>query len=138
MHIPYTALGSQPCQVEICDLYLLVVPAAGNHFDPAEEDKRALAAKQERLANADLLQSRTNITEDPTQNQGFIQALATKIVNNLQVTVTNIHIRYEDNLSCPGHPFAAGVTLAGFTAETTDSDWSPKFLNALDGVIHKV
>ncbi len=26
----------------------------------------------------------------------------TKIINNLQVTVRNIHIRYEDKLSVPG------------------------------------
>jgi hypothetical protein len=25
-----------------------------------------------------------------------------KIINNFQVTVRNIHVRYEDSLSCPG------------------------------------
>lgn len=37
--------------------------------------------------------------------------LSAKIINNLQVRVNHIHIRFEDHSSCPGHPFAAGVIL---------------------------
>jgi hypothetical protein len=40
--------------------------------------------------------------EDTTQTQGLLQSLITKVINNVQVTVKNIHIRYEDNLSVPG------------------------------------
>jgi hypothetical protein len=36
------------------------------------------------------------------QQQGLISSLITKVINNLQVTVKNIHIRYEDKLSVPG------------------------------------
>ena len=39
---------------------------------------------------------------DASQSQGLIASLVTKIVNNLQVTVRNIHVRYEDKLSVPG------------------------------------
>ena len=38
---------------------------------------------------------------DASQSQGLIASLVTKIVNNLQVTVRNIHVRYEDKLSVP-------------------------------------
>lgn len=40
--------------------------------------------------------------EETTQTQGLLQSLITKVINNVQVTVKNIHIRYEDNLSVPG------------------------------------
>lgn len=39
---------------------------------------------------------------DTPQQQGLISSLITKVINNLQVTVRNIHIRYEDKLSVPG------------------------------------
>lgn len=39
---------------------------------------------------------------DNPQSQGLIASLVTKIINNLQVTVRNIHVRYEDKLSVPG------------------------------------
>jgi vacuolar protein sorting-associated protein 13A/C len=80
-----------------------------------------------------------------------------KVINNLQVTVKNIHIRYEDKLSVPGvsveavlfesvwslspiskHPFAAGITLAGFTAVSVDEQWKPAFIESTAGAIHKV
>ena len=47
------------------------------------------------------------IQEESTQTQGLLQSLIAKIINNVQVTIKNIHVRYEDNLSVPGvspHP----------------------------------
>lgn len=65
-------------------------------------------------------------------------SLTAKIINNLQVTVKNIHVRYEDKLSVPGHPFAAGVTLAGFTAVSVNDKWEPSFIESMAGAIHKL
>jgi hypothetical protein len=42
------------------------------------------------------------ISEESPQSQGLWASLTAKIINNLQVTVKNIHVRYEDNLSVPG------------------------------------
>lgn len=87
-----------------------------------------------------------------------MQSIIAKIINNVQVTVKNIHIRYEDNLSVPGvstcpfpaqfetmtrvmhqkHPFAAGVTLAGFTVVSVNNEWKPAFIESTAGAIHKV
>lgn len=39
---------------------------------------------------------------DSLKNQGFVDSIIAKIVNNFQVTVKNIHVRYEDNVSVPG------------------------------------
>ena len=91
---------------------------------------------------------------DTPQQQGLISSLITKVINNLQVTVKNIHIRYEDRLSVPGvscnemslipsliypkHPFATGITLAGFTATSVNDQWLPAFIDSTASVIHKV
>jgi hypothetical protein len=89
------------------------------------------------------------------QSQGLWASLTTKIINNLQVTVKNIHVRYEDKISVPGvstdmrstcryldnrlqHPFAAGITLAGFTARSVNEKWEPAFIESTAGAIHKV
>ena len=52
----------------------------------------------------------TNSSDD--QNDPFFERLAKTIIKNLEVTIANVHIRYEDKQSNPGYPFAAGVTLA--------------------------
>ncbi|KAJ7634302.1 vacuolar protein sorting-associated protein 13 [Mycena polygramma] len=150
-------LGNQPVEIIVEDVYLLVVPSPQSNDDPEEEEKRAQAAKAERLENAELLHMRgqaeaspgmplyvhiffpTNpLTDDAAQPQGLLQSLTAKIINNLQVTVKNIHIRYEDKMSVPGHPFAAGITLAGFTAVSVDSNWQAAFIESTAGAIHKL
>ncbi|XP_062098359.1 intermembrane lipid transfer protein VPS13-like [Humulus lupulus] len=45
------------------------------------------------------------------ENQSWLGSLINTIVGNLKLSISNIHIRYEDSESNPGHPFAAGVTL---------------------------
>jgi Vacuolar sorting-associated protein 13, N-terminal len=45
------------------------------------------------------------------QNDSFVEKMATTIIKNLQVDVSDIHIRFEDKFSSPSMPFACGVTL---------------------------
>ncbi|KAF8216245.1 hypothetical protein K438DRAFT_1748990 [Mycena galopus ATCC 62051] len=136
-------LGNQPVEVMVEDVYLLVVPSPQSNDDPEEDEKRVQAAKAERLENAELLhmrgqaESSSGMQRDTQESQGLVQSLMAKIINNLQVTVKNIHIRYEDKLSVPGHPFAAGVTLAGFTAVSVNGKWQPAFIESTAGAIHK-
>ncbi|KAJ8084001.1 Vacuolar protein sorting-associated protein 13A [Marasmius tenuissimus] len=133
-------LGNQPVEILIEDVSLLVVPSMQSKYDPEEEEKRALAAKLERVENAELLHMRgqaEKTTDESPQQQGLIASLIAKIINNLQITVKNIHIRYEDKLSVPGHPFAGGITLAGFKAVSVDQDWRPAFIESTAGAIHK-
>lgn len=61
--------------------------------------------------------------------------LITKIVDNLQILIKNIHIRYEDRQSNPGHPFAIGLTLSEISAKSTDSRWIENYIvDAVDRI----
>ncbi|KAJ2927125.1 hypothetical protein H1R20_g9964, partial [Candolleomyces eurysporus] len=133
-------LGNQPVEILIEDIYLLVVPSPQSNADPEEEEARKQAAKAERLESAELLhvQGKAETQADSPQTQGLIQSLITKIINNVQVTIKNIHVRYEDKISVPGHPFAAGVTLASFAAVSVDGQWKPAFIESTAGAIHKL
>ncbi|KAJ7487596.1 vacuolar protein sorting-associated protein 13 [Mycena galericulata] len=101
-------LGNQPVEVMIEDVFLLVVPSPQSNDDPEEEEKRAQAAKAERLENAELLHMRGQ-------------------ADCLQMTLHN-----------PKHPFAAGVTLAGFTAVSVNDKWQAAFIESTAGAIHKL
>ncbi|KAI0932190.1 hypothetical protein AcW2_000882 [Taiwanofungus camphoratus] len=133
-------LGNQPVEVLVEDVYLLVVPSSESAYDSEEEERRKHATKMERLENAELLHMRgqSEVSQDTPQPQGLLASLVAKIVNNLQVSVKNIHVRYEDKLSVPGHPFAAGATLAGFTAVSVNEKWEPAFIDSKAGAIHKL
>ena len=41
----------------------------------------------------------------------FAEKMAAQIIKNLQIKVTNVHVRYEDKYSNPKRPFSIGITL---------------------------
>jgi vacuolar protein sorting-associated protein 13A/C len=55
--------------------------------------------------------------------------LLNKIVDNIQVTVKNIHVRYEDNYSYEKNPFSLGFTLKALSINTTNGDWEPHYFD---------
>lgn len=124
------------------NVYLLAAPINPDaQYDPEEEEKRAYAAKMEKLESAELLTTKPSAglsAEDEAKNESFMTSLTNRIIDNVQLTVKNVHMRYEDDVSVPGHPFAIGVTLAGFTAVSTDKFWQPTFIHNAGEGIHKI
>jgi len=104
LNIPWANLTSKPAEIVIEDLYVLAVPAAESKVDLEEDETRAQASKQERLNNAEVFQksSKDLNADDVKCTQGVFESLVAKIVYNVQVTVKNVHVRYEDKLSVPG------------------------------------
>lgn len=54
----------------------------------------------------------------------FGTSLITNIVENLQLNIKNVHIRYEDS-TAPDYPFCFGVTIESLTAQSCDVNWIP-------------
>ena len=139
--IPWSNLRGAPVKVFIEDVFLLASPKEEAEYDEEEEARRKQRIKMEKLDSAELLKERTQMglsPEEQKRTQSFTESLVTKIVDNLQVTVKNIHIRYEDAISAPGHPFALGVTLEEFSAVSTDGDWTPTFIQDSTQTTHKL
>ncbi|RDA92701.1 hypothetical protein CP533_3692 [Ophiocordyceps camponoti-saundersi (nom. inval.)] len=139
--IPWSNLRGAPVKVFVEDVFLLASPKEEAEYDPQEEEQRSQRLKMEKLDSAELLKERNRegmSPEEQQKNQSFTQSLVTKIVDNLQITVKNIHIRYEDSISAPGHPFALGLTLEEFSAVSTDGEWTPTFIQESTAVTHKV
>ncbi|CAN0417164.1 unnamed protein product, partial [Laminaria digitata] len=73
--------------------------------------------------------------------KGVWGRLLAKILDNIQITVKNIHIRYEDELSldeggvgveegrtADPRPLSAGVTLKKLVVQTVDENWTPTYV----------
>ena len=141
MQIPWSNLHGKPVKINIEDVFLLAAPREDADYDPVEDERRQHAVKMEKLDSAEMLKERSTegqSLEEQKKNQSFTQSLVTAIVDNVQVTVKNIHIRYEDSISDPGHPFAAGITLESFDAVSTDENWRPTFIQSTSDTSHKL
>ncbi|KAM3877457.1 intermembrane lipid transfer protein VPS13C [Diretmus argenteus] len=72
------------------------------------------------------------------KKDSFAEKLATQVIKNLQVKITSIHIRYEDDLSDPQRPLSIGVTLAELSLQTADENWKTCILNEAAKIIYKL
>ena len=139
--IPWSNIKGKSVRMLIENVSLLAVPRdASVPVDEAEEDERQQALKQQKLIQSELLYSGAleKTEEDAQKTESFMSSLFTRIVDNVQVTVRNIHIRYEDALSSPEHPFSLGITLAELSAVSTDGNWEPTFVHNSASGIHKL
>lgn len=141
LSIPVSNLRGKPVKINIEDVFLLAAPKEDAEYNEQEEADRAHAVKMEKLDSAELLKERNTeglSPEDQKKNQSFMDSLITAIVDNLQVSVKNIHLRYEDSIAAPGHPYALGLTLQEFSAVSTDSEWKPTLIQGQAETTHKL
>lgn len=140
LQIPWSNLKGKPVKVRIEDVFVLAVPKLDQDYDEADTERRALEVKLNKLEKIELTgQVTTDISpEEALKQQSFTESLVSKVVDNLQVTIKNIHVRYEDQKSFRDHPFSLGLSLAELSAVSTDSDWNPSFLHENSTITHKL
>ena len=59
-------------------------------------------------------------------------------MNNIQIQIERIHIRYEDSNSVPGITISGGLCLQSLIAETTNSKWKETDINGKAATIYKL
>ena len=147
MKIPILSLGSEPVIVNLSGLHIVAGPKHRESASDAEERDRLERTKKRRLQLADLLGLDQPIEEEDEEtkvkrlkkaeeeNDSVLGKLKMKILNNIQVKIENIHIRYQDDLSNPENPFALGITLDELYAESADENWVPGWIKRTKSTI---
>ena len=70
------------------------------------------------------------------ENNSAVAKLVAKLIDNIQISVNHVHIRFEDHSSIPGHPFAAGIILEKLHLHTpSDHGNEPEIV--IPGVMRK-
>lgn len=114
LKIPWNYLWNEPVVINIEDIHIIAEPIVTfEKYDP-EKDKRLLRALKRKILSE--LDTEKEYIGGPNY---FSEHLLTNIVNNLQLNVTNVHIRYEDSVSAD-YPLACGLCIGSITAETTN------------------
>jgi len=122
VHIPWAHLGVEPVVVVVERVYLLLEPKYT--WDQDAYRKREQMAKKAELAAAELFIKRRSTKDGPLHRYSdmakkwLIDSLIAKAVNNLQVTVRDVHIRYEDHVSVDKSPFCFGFTMDSLHVST--------------------
>lgn len=139
LQIPWSNLKNKPVKIDIEDVFVLAVPNLHQDHDPEDDARRALALKLNKLEKHELAGKITDVSpEEASQQQSFTENLVSKIVDNVQVTIKNIHVRYKDEATIPGHPFSIGLSLAELSAVSTNADWDPSFIQVSTPITYKL
>ncbi|KAF2903862.1 hypothetical protein ILUMI_02321 [Ignelater luminosus] len=138
LKIPWKNLYGAAVEANIEGLYLLVVPNQQVVYDPEKEEKQEIKSKQDELQRIEDAKKKEEEKGKPKADDTFVEKLTTQIIKNVQLKITNIHIRYEDKVTHPNHPFAMGITLSNLSLETTDESWRPTIVQEMVTKIYKV
>uniref|UniRef100_A0A0E0NER2 C2 domain-containing protein n=1 Tax=Oryza rufipogon TaxID=4529 RepID=A0A0E0NER2_ORYRU len=131
LKVPWKSLGKEPVIVLIDRLFVLAHPAPDGQTLKEEDREKLFEAKLQQIeaAEAATLEATSRSSKGgpvPGSNSWLYNLIST-IIGNLKVTISNVHIRYEDSVSNSGHPFASGFTLSRLAAVTVDEDGNETF-----------
>lgn len=135
--VSWMRLESEPVKVELEGVYIVLEPLPGEEW--RFDESVIISQKKELIAAFELRAAQLNLSARELLSQkSYTEKLVAKILDNLQVTVNNIHICLEDHT----HGKTLGAILDCIILQTTNSKWVPHFSNRqeaemVDSAIHK-
>ncbi|XP_033946667.1 intermembrane lipid transfer protein VPS13A [Pseudochaenichthys georgianus] len=131
LKIPWKNLYTQSVEATLDGVYLLIVPTASIKYDADKEEKQLQEARQRELQRIEETKQKAAEQENPDveKQDTFVEKLVTQVIKNLQVKISNIHVRYEDDVTNPNCPLSFGVSLKNLSLQTCDEKWNPRLLD---------
>uniref|UniRef100_G1KEL4 Vacuolar protein sorting 13 homolog A n=1 Tax=Anolis carolinensis TaxID=28377 RepID=G1KEL4_ANOCA len=140
LKIPWTNLYTQPVEAVLDEIFLLIVPTASIKYDAEKEEKQLFEAKQRELQRIEDAKQKIADQDNPQEEKQdtFIEKLITQVIRNLQLKISNVHIRYEDDITNKDLPLSFGVSLQNVSLQTSDENWNPCIQDATTKLFHKL
>ncbi|CAK9318446.1 unnamed protein product [Citrullus colocynthis] len=130
LKVPWKSLGKEPVIVLIDRVFVLAHPALDGQTLKEDDREKLFEAKLQQIEEAESATleaiSRSKLGNPPS-GTSWLGSLISTIIGNLKISISNVHIRYEDSVSNPGYPFCTGVTLAKLAAVTMDEQGNETF-----------
>ena len=135
LKIPVSRLRSEPWSIVMEKVYIVVGPQRFEDYDEVKEDDLSLEIK---FAALDGIESEWRALHDVQKHGSYYPSYSSwmdygtsfigTIIENLQVQIRDVHIRYEDDITFSSRPFACGFSIESLTAHSCDQNWTPKFV----------
>jgi len=136
LKIPWKSLSSSPVEVLIENVYAVVSPKSEeewsftdyNKFNQRLEllDQYAGEIMEKFLLREKLLENKA----DDKKESSYMDKVALKVLDNLQITIKSIHVRMENPMKdCR---FSFGVTLDYLSIHATNQTWEKAFIDRSD------
>uniref|UniRef100_A0A8C0WT13 UBA domain-containing protein n=1 Tax=Castor canadensis TaxID=51338 RepID=A0A8C0WT13_CASCN len=111
LQIPFYRPHVDPWVISISSLHLIGAPEKIQDFN---DEKEKLLERERKKA---LLQALEEKWKNERQQKGesywysVTASVVTRIVENIELKIQDVHLRFEDGVTSPSHPFAFGVCI---------------------------
>ena len=108
---------SNPINISINDIFIFSKQKDINHLNEQEEIKSMKDFKNKKLISDEQIFNKLEEikNEEPS--------LITQIINNINISINNFVLRFEDSISNPENPFSFGIILKKFKIKSTNEDF---------------
>ena len=126
LKIPVWNLFKSPIIIEIVDVSALIRPKPPNDWNEQLEQRDFQRANQSQLEKFELYSQGEELL------QSNVERMVAKIVDNVEVTVSNVQLRYEDE------DFQMGLGVKEVSMHTVDGEWKAKQSGISEEITHKL
>nr|XP_006005250.1 PREDICTED: vacuolar protein sorting-associated protein 13D [Latimeria chalumnae] len=122
LQIPFYRPHIEPWVISISRLHLIGAPAKEQKFDEEKEQQ------QERKHKQDLLKALKEKWQSERQQKGesywysVTASVVTRIVENIELKIQDVHLRFEDGITNPAYPFAFGVCIKNVSMQNATKE----------------
>ncbi|XP_022855275.1 vacuolar protein sorting-associated protein 13-like isoform X2 [Olea europaea var. sylvestris] len=109
--IPWKKLGWDPIIIILEDVYVCACNRDDEEWGMDAVERREFASKKAKLAAAELAKLSRRVCDNQAGNS-FISYITAKILDNIQVSIRNVHVLYHDTL------MAMAITTFGLKFES--------------------
>ncbi|EAR98864.2 PH domain protein (macronuclear) [Tetrahymena thermophila SB210] len=127
---PIQSIGSKPVELLLDGLYLVVTPKEKKEWTFQDYNSLRLKLLNIETFTIECLQKiaakQQEQSKSGEKDAGYMQKLTMKIVDNLQVTIKNIHVRFEDTIT---KRYSWGFCLDKIETFTINKDGEQTFID---------
>lgn len=140
--IPWASIMSNPLKIHLEGVFIDIGPVDLAGLDKKEILKMMIQEKLQKLKmvdqylelstvilNSEKAESEQQQQSSSSSSESYFQQWTSKIVDNVEMTFSNIHVRYEDSITVKGKTFACGLVQRSFSLCTCDDKWQPAFVS---------
>ncbi|KAM7412373.1 hypothetical protein PAMA_022044 [Pampus argenteus] len=128
LQIPFYRPHSDPWVISMSQLNLIIGPAQLQEYDGEKE------REEERERKKRLLRALEDKFKSECEQRGesywysVTASVVTRIVENIELNIQDVHLRFEDDFSNPEKPFSFGVCINNFSAQNPSKEVVQKLL----------
>ncbi|XP_072305384.1 intermembrane lipid transfer protein VPS13D isoform X2 [Eucyclogobius newberryi] len=128
LQIPFYKPHSEPWVISMSQLNLIIGPSPLQEYDAQAE------AEEERERKRRLLQALEDKFRSECEQRGesywysVTASVVTRIVENIELKIQDVHLRFEDDFSDPDKPFSFGVCINNVYAQNPSKEKGKKQL----------